>query len=310
VEEGDPMRAATVGDSQGDPSSQGHPLPSGCHIAPVAGPVRVRAIGTPDPVLGHALDLAGAVLAATPVSAEDLDRLVPDGLPDIFVYCAGAGGAAETAASGGAAGVAACGSGTAGMAASGGAAEVVALVTAAARYRPTVVVGPSRWRLACVALAAGAVAYLATDAPGVGPRLPSLIIALADRDRGVRPEGHRVRPGPPAGLDKLSQRERETLGYIAAGYTHRQTARRMGVSKATVDTFVERVRTKLGVGNKAELTRVAMAAGDAAGSPDPVGGGAAREAPRGPARRQVPAQPMVQTVPLRVAAVGSRLGPL
>lgn len=56
----------------------------------------------------------------------------------------------------------------------------------------------------------------------------------------------------------LSPREEETLTYIAKGFTHAQTATRMGVSKATVDTYVERIRAKLQVGNKAELTRVAI----------------------------------------------------
>ena len=60
-------------------------------------------------------------------------------------------------------------------------------------------------------------------------------------------------PGP-----QLSAREEETLGLIARGLTHAQVAKRMGVSKATVDTYVERIRAKLQVGNKAELTRVAL----------------------------------------------------
>lgn len=71
---------------------------------------------------------------------------------------------------------------------------------------------------------------------------------------------------PPAGEDagddparpRLSAREEETLSYIAQGFTHAQVARRMGVSKATVDTYVERIRAKLQVGNKAELTRAAL----------------------------------------------------
>lgn len=56
----------------------------------------------------------------------------------------------------------------------------------------------------------------------------------------------------------LSRREEQTLDLIARGFTHAQIATRMGVSKATVDTYVERVRAKLHVGNKAELTRAAL----------------------------------------------------
>jgi two-component system, NarL family, nitrate/nitrite response regulator NarL len=57
----------------------------------------------------------------------------------------------------------------------------------------------------------------------------------------------------------LSAREEETLGLIARGFTHSQVANRMGVSKATVDTYVERIRVKLQVGNKAQLTQAALA---------------------------------------------------
>ena len=56
----------------------------------------------------------------------------------------------------------------------------------------------------------------------------------------------------------LSPREQEALAYIARGFTHQQTATRMGVSKATVDTYIARIRTKLGLGNKAELALAAL----------------------------------------------------
>lgn len=58
--------------------------------------------------------------------------------------------------------------------------------------------------------------------------------------------------------EALSPREQEALGYIARGFTHQQTATRMGVSKATVDTYVARIRTKLQLGNKAELALAAL----------------------------------------------------
>ena len=58
---------------------------------------------------------------------------------------------------------------------------------------------------------------------------------------------------------RISPREREVLGWISSGLTHGQTATRMGITKATVDTYVERLRRKLGAGNKADLTRAAVA---------------------------------------------------
>jgi DNA-binding NarL/FixJ family response regulator len=56
----------------------------------------------------------------------------------------------------------------------------------------------------------------------------------------------------------LSQREQQTLEYIARGLTHQQAATRMGVSKTTVDTYIARIRTKLHLGNKAELALAAL----------------------------------------------------
>jgi DNA-binding NarL/FixJ family response regulator len=56
----------------------------------------------------------------------------------------------------------------------------------------------------------------------------------------------------------LSPREQQALGFIAQGFTHQQTATRMGVSKATVDTYVARIRNKLQLGNKAELALAAL----------------------------------------------------
>lgn len=56
----------------------------------------------------------------------------------------------------------------------------------------------------------------------------------------------------------LSPREEQALRYIAEGFTHAQAASRMGISKATMETYVERIRAKLQLGNKAELTRAAL----------------------------------------------------
>jgi two-component system, NarL family, nitrate/nitrite response regulator NarL len=65
-------------------------------------------------------------------------------------------------------------------------------------------------------------------------------------------------PAAAAGTPALSPREEEALDLIARGLTHAQAASRMGVSRATVDTYVERIRAKLHVGNKAELAQAAI----------------------------------------------------
>lgn len=74
----------------------------------------------------------------------------------------------------------------------------------------------------------------------------------------------------------LSEREEQVLWQIARGLTHGQIATRLGISPHTVDTYIKRIRSKLGVGNKAELTRVALRGG-------PAGRGPAGPAPGGPA---------------------------
>jgi DNA-binding NarL/FixJ family response regulator len=60
----------------------------------------------------------------------------------------------------------------------------------------------------------------------------------------------------------LAPREREALSLIAQGFTQAQAATRMGISPATIDTYIKRVRRKLGPGNKADLTRRAIELGE------------------------------------------------
>ncbi|MEU0390120.1 MULTISPECIES: helix-turn-helix transcriptional regulator [Streptomyces] len=64
----------------------------------------------------------------------------------------------------------------------------------------------------------------------------------------------------------LSPREQQVLARIAVGLTHGQIARALAISPHTVDTYVKRIRSKLDLGNKAELTRAAMLSGLDAGS--------------------------------------------
>jgi DNA-binding NarL/FixJ family response regulator len=59
-------------------------------------------------------------------------------------------------------------------------------------------------------------------------------------------------------MPALSPRERQVLDHVAAGCTNTQIARRMSVSPWTVDTYLRRIRSKYGIGNKAELTRLAL----------------------------------------------------
>lgn len=65
-----------------------------------------------------------------------------------------------------------------------------------------------------------------------------------------------VRAGSPA--QYLSEREQQVLHQISRGLTHSQIATRLGISPHTVDTYVKRIRAKLGVSNKAELIHAAL----------------------------------------------------
>jgi len=68
----------------------------------------------------------------------------------------------------------------------------------------------------------------------------------------------------------LSDREDQVLRQISRGLTHSQIATRLGISPHTVDTYVKRIRAKLGAGNKAELTRAALLSGLLDGPPPPA----------------------------------------
>jgi DNA-binding NarL/FixJ family response regulator len=101
---------------------------------------------------------------------------------------------------------------------------------------------------------------------GRGESAEGIVSALRAVAAGGEPDpgaAHRdpqpavARPPEQAGL---SEREFQVLHHIARGFTHGQIATRLGISPHTVDTYVKRVRAKLGVGNKAELTTVALLA--------------------------------------------------
>jgi DNA-binding NarL/FixJ family response regulator len=82
-------------------------------------------------------------------------------------------------------------------------------------------------------------------------RLPSVVTGPIGPDGAHRP----VADGRGA---PLSEREEQVLGEIAHGLTHGQIGTRLGLSRHTVDTYVKRIRVKLQIGNKAELTRAAV----------------------------------------------------
>jgi DNA-binding NarL/FixJ family response regulator len=91
----------------------------------------------------------------------------------------------------------------------------------------------------------------------VAGRLPHPRAELEECDMRATPGGS----GQIVATAPLSHREEQVLGQLSTGLTHGQIARRLGISRHTVDTYVKRIRAKLAVGNKAELTRAAMLGG-------------------------------------------------
>ena len=69
------------------------------------------------------------------------------------------------------------------------------------------------------------------------------------------------RPPPaPAGLGKLSARERELVTLVAQGRNDAQIAAQLCISARTVHTHLDRIRDKTGCRRRADLTRLALAA--------------------------------------------------
>jgi DNA-binding NarL/FixJ family response regulator len=78
------------------------------------------------------------------------------------------------------------------------------------------------------------------------PRLAGFVLdAFAgESDQPIDPE-----------LDLLTARERETLRFIARGYTYKEVASELHISVKTVETHVSAVLRKLQLSNRYELTR-------------------------------------------------------
>lgn len=61
-----------------------------------------------------------------------------------------------------------------------------------------------------------------------------------------------------SGLEKLSSREREVLCLIARGHTNQNVATQLDVSVKTIESYRSRLMEKLGLKNRADLTRFAI----------------------------------------------------
>jgi DNA-binding NarL/FixJ family response regulator len=71
----------------------------------------------------------------------------------------------------------------------------------------------------------------------------------------------RTAPPPVAGLDALTDREREVLTLIGQGLNNAEIAQRLFVSVATAKTHVSRILTKLDARDRAQLVVIAYETG-------------------------------------------------
>jgi two-component system response regulator FixJ len=83
--------------------------------------------------------------------------------------------------------------------------------------------------------------------------------ALAGK-RQVRPAGE-VDERAQAALSRLTEREREILGYVSKGLTSKAIAQRLGISVRTVDIHRANIMNKTDTRNVVELVRLALAGG-------------------------------------------------
>ena len=76
--------------------------------------------------------------------------------------------------------------------------------------------------------------------------------------QGYRVRGEEKENNP---LDKLSDRERDVLGYTAEGFSSSEIGEKLFISPKTVDTYRARIMEKLGLTHRSELVRFALQTG-------------------------------------------------
>ncbi|KUL28468.1 response regulator [Actinoplanes awajinensis] len=125
--------------------------------------------------------------------------------------------------------------------------------------------------LLVAALRAGAAGYLLKDAgpaelvaairaaaAGDAPVSPRLVRRLIDSFLATPPPEPVPRPALPAGLDRLTAREREILAAVGLGLTNTEIAARLGVAESTVKTHLGSVLRKLALRDRVQAVIVAQ----------------------------------------------------
>ncbi len=106
---------------------------------------------------------------------------------------------------------------------------------------------------------AGAAGYLCKLNVGTAELLEA-VRRVAQGEQVVPPEflGAAPRPRPrPEPLARLTPREREVLGYVAAGADNLQIAASLGITERTVKAHISNLYQKLGVENRIQMAMLA-----------------------------------------------------
>ncbi|WP_431923699.1 response regulator [Micromonospora wenchangensis] len=159
--------------------------------------------------------------------------------------------------------------------------EATRLITASPELAATRVLILSTFGLdeyVAAALHAGASGFLLKDGPSED--LVRAIRSVAAGEAVLSPQvtrrlidsfGHllgRVRPDPPA-LSRLTPRERQVLGLVAAGLTNVEIARELNVGERTVKTHIGAIFAKLGLRDRVQAVIFAYEHGLVAGRTPP-----------------------------------------
>lgn len=118
-----------------------------------------------------------------------------------------------------------------------------------------------------IGMAAGANGYVVKSAADADLLQAIRSVAAGERFWIASPVGGGTVSGPAAPraagtpVEGLSEREREVLLLVAEGHTNQQIADRLHVSVKTIESYRARMMAKLGLRNRAELTRFALATG-------------------------------------------------
>jgi len=76
--------------------------------------------------------------------------------------------------------------------------------------------------------------------------------------RGLK---QKTEPGEDDPIERLTDREREVLGYTVEGFSSSEIGKKLFISPKTVDTYRARIMEKLGLKHRSELVRFALQKG-------------------------------------------------